>query len=113
MHTVLETKPYSAKVASLFTDEEKADIATLIALRPDAGDVVPGTGGVRKVRIAMSGRGKSGGARVIYYWHDERWPIYLLDVFAKGTKSNLTMAERNALAAVTRELKAHFRSMER
>lgn len=61
----------------------------------------------------MSGRGKSGGARVIYYWHDERWPIYLLDVFAKGVKSNLTMAERNALAAVTRDLKAHFRSVER
>ena len=64
-----------------------------------------GTGGVRKVRFAIGGRGKSGGVRVVYYFHSEAMPVYLLTLFAKNEKANLTKAERNALARLVTDLK--------
>ena len=71
--------------------------------------VIKGTGGVRKVRVALEGRGKSGGARVVYYFHSEAIPLYLLTVFAKNEKANISKAERNALARLVELLKrAHL-----
>ena len=63
---------------------------------------------VRKVRVALAGRGKSGGARVIYYFHSERLPLFALTVFAKNERANLTLAERNAMASVVRAIKQQF-----
>lgn len=65
---------------------------------PGAGDLIEGTGGVRKLRWARDGRGKSGGVRVIYCLHSEAMPLYLLTMFAKNERANLSKAERNALA---------------
>lgn len=70
----------------------------MLARDPTCGVLVEGAGGVRKVRFAIGGRGKSGGARVIYYFHSEIMPIYLLNAFAKNEKSDLSPAERNALS---------------
>ena len=67
-----------------------------LARNPLAGDVIAGTGGVRKLRWALPGRGKSGGARVIYYFHDERIPLFLLDAYAKNQQDNFSHAQRNA-----------------
>ncbi len=61
-------------------------------------DVMAGTGGFRKVRFARQGRGKSAGARVIYIYRNDKFPVFLITVFAKNRKANLTKAERNALA---------------
>jgi hypothetical protein len=72
--------------------------------------VIPGTGGVRKVRVASSGRGKRGGARVIYLFGGDNVPVFLLAVFAKNEKSDLSPAERNKLARMTAELMRSFRS---
>jgi hypothetical protein len=72
--------------------------------------VIPGTGGVRKVRVASSGRGKRGGARVIYLFGGDNMPVFLLAVFAKNEKSDLSPAERNKLARMTAELMRSFRS---
>ena len=58
---------------------------------------MPETGGVRKIRWALGGKGKRGGARVIYYYHSERLPLFLLTAYAKNEKPNLTKAERNAI----------------
>ena len=69
-----------------------------LAEHPKAGDIIEGTGGVRKLRWRRGGQGKSGGVRVIYYFHDDFMPLYLLTLFAKGDKTNLTKAERNELA---------------
>jgi len=71
-----------------------------LAAHPAAGDLIEGTGGVRKLRWARDGRGKSGGVRVIYYFHSEAMPLYLLTMFAKNERANVSKAERNALAGL-------------
>jgi hypothetical protein len=86
--------------------EDRAMVIDEIARNPEVGDIVQGTGGVRKVRIALPGRGKSGGARVIFYYQDDQWPVLLLEVFAKNEKANLSKAQRNAVAKLIAELKA-------
>lgn len=104
--TVVEVGHYLARANKLFTAEEREEIVWLVANHPTAGDLIQGTGGVRKMRFAFGGRGKSGGARVIYFFHDEDMPIYLLTVFAKNQRANITAAERNALRGLTEALVA-------
>ncbi len=71
-----------------------------LAAHPTAGDPIESTGGVHKLRWARDGRGKSGGVRVIYYFHSEAMPLYLLTMFAKNERAHLSKAERNALAGL-------------
>jgi hypothetical protein len=97
MQTVVETPTYLAIASKLFSEEERADIVALVAADPDCGDMIRGTSGFRKVRVARKGMGKSGGARVVYIWRNERFPVFLITVFPKNEKENLSMAERNAL----------------
>ena len=97
VQTVVETPTYLAVATKLFGEEERAEIVALIAADPECGDVIRGTGGFRKVRVARKGMGKSGGARVVYIWRNQRFPVFLIAVFAKNQKENLSMAERNAL----------------
>jgi len=78
-----------------------------LAAQPRAGDLIQGTGGIRKLRWARGGRGKSGGARVIYYFHSDRIPLYLLTVFGKGEKADLSKGERNELAKLVDALKRY------
>lgn len=83
----------------------------MVARDPLCGDLIEGTGGIRKVRFATGARGKSGGVRIIYYFHSDRMPVYFLAIFAKNEKANLSHAERNALRGLVRILKeAHGRS---
>lgn len=79
---------------------------------PEAGDLIRGSGGVRKLRWAMPGRGKSGGVRVIYYFHSEEMPLSLLTLFAKNERSNLSDAEVNVLAKLVATLKDELRRKE-
>ena len=97
VQTVVETPTYLAIANKLFSEEERGDIVALIAADPECGEVIRGTGGFRKVRVARRGMGKSGGARVVYIWRNERFPVFLITVSAKNQKENLSMAERNAL----------------
>ncbi len=94
---VVETPTYLAVANRLFSEEERADIVALVAADPNCGDVIRGTGGFRKVRVARKGMGKSGGARLVYIWRNERFPLFLITVFPKNQKENLSMAERNEL----------------
>ena len=71
-----------------------------------AGDEIPGTGGVRKLRYAMAGRGKRGGARIVYYYLDERMSLYALLAYAKADRTDLTPTERHAVSALASALKA-------
>lgn len=97
VQTVVETPTYLTIANKLFSEDERADIVALVAADPECGDVIRGTGGFRKVRVARKGMGKSGGARVVYIWRNERFPVFLITVFPKNEKENLSMAERNAL----------------
>ena len=73
------------------------DMLELLSRRPKAGRLIQGTGGLRKLRIARPGKGKSGGTRVIYYYHDEDKPILLLLIYAKADQENMTGAQRAQL----------------
>jgi hypothetical protein len=97
VQTVVETPTYLAIANKLFSEEERADIVAMLAADPECGDLIRGTGGFRKVRVARKGMGKSGGARVVYIWRNQRFPVFLITVFAKNQKENLSMAERNTL----------------
>ena len=112
MHSVVETVPYLADAERLFSAEERMAIVDMVAGDPRCGAVMPGTGGVRKVRVAASGRGKSGGARVIYLFGGEDMPTFLLAVFAKNEKDNLTQAERNGLKKSTSALLQNYRGTQ-
>ncbi len=103
--TVAETPEYLRNAARLLRPEDSVAIVQFLAARPKAGDLIQGTGGVRKLRWGRAGRGKSGGVRVIYYFHDEAMPLYLLALFAKNEKADLSKAERNELAKLTAILK--------
>jgi mRNA-degrading endonuclease RelE of RelBE toxin-antitoxin system len=95
--TVIEIPDFIMAAERLIDDAEREELVAFVATNPEAGDVVPETGGVRKLRWGLSGRGKRGGARVIYYYHDEQVPILMLDMYPKNAKANLTKAERNAM----------------
>ncbi len=111
--TVVETPTYLRKAETLLSELERHEVVTTVAEDPECGVLVRGTGGVRKVRIAREGGGKSGGFRVVYFFHDMDMPVYLLAVFAKNQKSNLTKGESNALRQLTAELvKAHRRERD-
>jgi len=105
MQTVVETRHYVSRAEKLLSENERNELIDLLATHPLRGGVLAGTGGIRKVRFARSGRGKSGGVRVIYYHYSAERPIYLLEIFGKNEKANLTTAERNALAKVVAEIK--------
>lgn len=100
MHSVVETPDYlaDAKAAGL-TDDERTAVVDRLAKDPEAGDEIKGTGGARKVRFAGRGKGKSGGYRVITFYSGRDVPVFLLNVFFKGERVDLTQAERNALKA--------------
>jgi hypothetical protein len=103
--TVAELPEYIRCAARLLSESERRDVIDHLAAQPRAGDLIQGTGGIRKLRWARGGRGKSGGVRVIYYFHSDRIPLYLLTVFGKGEKTDLSKGERNELAKLVDVLK--------
>jgi hypothetical protein len=95
--TVVETERFLKDMKPLMSDVEREALVAFVGANPEAGDIIPDTGGVRKIRWALAGMGKRGGARVIYYYHSERLPLFLLTAYAKKVKANLSQAERNAM----------------
>jgi hypothetical protein len=91
------------------TDSERAVLVDCIAYSPSAGDLIQGTGGVRKLRWALEGRGKSGGARVIYFYHDAGMPIFALTAYAKNDRSDLSQQDRNDFKQLTELLVASYK----
>jgi mRNA-degrading endonuclease RelE of RelBE toxin-antitoxin system len=85
--TVVETPFFLRKAADLLADEEREELVGFVGANPEIGNVVPESGGVRKFRWAAKGKGKSGGIRVIYHFHNEGFPIFLLTVYAKNQKA--------------------------
>jgi len=94
----------------LFTDDERKDLIDFLATNPQAGDEIPGAGGVRKLRFGAKGKGKRGGARVIYDWYSDDAPIYALLVYGKNEKTDLKLEEAKAVAAFAKAIKTMYGS---
>jgi len=92
MYTVIETEVFVRAAAQVWTDSERTEFINWLAAHPDAGDVIPGAAGCRKVRWTRSGMGKRGGARVIYFNRLEHGEIWLLMVYVKARFDNLPVS---------------------
>ena len=104
MITVAETGPFQRKANQLLSEEEKSDLIAYLSQNPQSGVLIQNTGGIRKLRWARSGGGKSGGVRVIYYFHSDTMPLYLLTVFGKNEKANISIKEKQVLSKLVKEL---------
>ena len=100
----IETPTFSRLLSALLSDDEYRELQNVLVDDPERGDVIKGGGGIRKLRHAMQGRGKSGGVRVIYYWVKDDHLIYLLVVYPKSKKDNLTDKETAILRDFVKEL---------
>jgi len=109
MITVAETTEFIRKAKKLLSDEERQELVSYLSTHPISGNILEGTGGIRKLRWARQGTGKSGGTRVIYLYHNEGMPLYALTIYGKGKKDNLSQAERNELAKLVDVLIAYWR----
>ena len=110
MQTVVELPTFIRQAEAIFSAEERAALVDYLAVHPLLGDEIPGAGGVRKLRFAAGGKGKRGGARVIYYWYSEDAPIYALLVYAKNVRTDLSPDEKKAVAAIAKAIKQQMRS---
>lgn len=106
MHTVVETPAYlrSAEKAGM-TDAEREAAVLMLSENPEAGDIIPGGGGVRKVRVAKRGKGKSGGYRVLTYYMTDNEPVFLLWVISKSKQADLSPEQKAALKNVVKDIR--------
>jgi len=104
----VETHPFIADAERCLAQNEREQFIEYIACNPTAGAVIRDTGGVRKVLWGAAGRGKRGGVRVIYYYHSERIPLFLLTVYAKAHKTDLSPAEKAAMRRLVAEIVASY-----
>jgi hypothetical protein len=107
--SVIELAGFRRRAGDLLTLDQQDALIDLIAYEPTCGERMPGTSGLRKLRVARSGSGKRGGARVIYYFHDEDMPILLLAIYAKNEKGDLSAAEKRELATLVKEIVAQWK----
>ncbi len=103
---VVATRGYDRRARKLLTPAERATAELEIALAPAAWPVIAETGDARKARAARGGRGKSGGVRIIYYVVTRRGVLYLLDVYAKSAKEDLTDAEKREINKLVAAIEA-------
>jgi hypothetical protein len=101
----VELTPFVAFRDEYWTDEELRALQNYLLLSPDAGDLIRGGGGLRKIRWAAQGRGKRGGARVIYYWHVAEHRIYLIYGYVKSERDDLTPQQVKVLAELMKDVK--------
>jgi len=94
---IRETPLFTKQITDLLDDDSYAELQTQLMMNPEAGDLIPGTGGIRKIRWATEGRGKRGGIRVIYYWRGLDNLTYMLLAYAKNQKSDLTESQKRTL----------------
>lgn len=107
---VVASQNYARRAARILSPEERAIAEAQIIARPDAWPVIQGTGGARKARVAIAGRGKRGGARLIYFYAPTDSFLALLDIYAKGAKEDLTAADKNAIRAAIHTIRMALRT---
>ena len=103
--TITELPPFDKKAAKLFRPTELDELKSYLMLHPDKGDVIPGTGGIRKMRWASGNKGKRGGARVIYFYHVVGTTIYLMTCYTKNEQADISLAVKKQLKAMAELIK--------
>ena len=103
MLTFIELPAFERHRERYLPDDSFRALQQVLSRRPDAGDLIQGTGGLRKIRWRVPGRGKSGGIRVIYYWATQQGDIFLFTLFGKGDVSDLSQAEKNRFRRALRK----------
>jgi hypothetical protein len=98
MNTIVELPEFIKQAGKIFSESLRESLVNYLAAHPKAGVILEGTGGIRKFRWKREGTGKSGGARVIYYYYNDNYPLFVITAFKKGKKTNLSKEERNELA---------------
>jgi hypothetical protein len=111
--TVVETPEFISQAKRLLAEGDREELIGYLAHNPTAGDVVPGAGGIRKIRWRLEGRGKRGGARVIYFFHGASVPLFLLTAFAKNERVDLSQEDRNSFRRLTKLLVETYRRPKR
>ena len=101
---VVETTEFLRCVRKLMTEDQRVGLIDFLARHPDRGDIIQGTGGVRKLRWATEGRGKSGEARIIYFFHNSSIPVFVLSAYAKSHLADISDADRNDFKRITKLL---------
>lgn len=105
LQVVVEMPEFIKKVGGCMDEKSRNSFINYIAANPEAGEIMMGTGGARKIRWAgNSYAGKRGGVRVVYYYHDSSIPIFLFTVYPKNEKDNLSQADRNTLKSIIKKL---------
>jgi mRNA-degrading endonuclease RelE of RelBE toxin-antitoxin system len=99
----IETPIFTKELYNLLEDEEYRALQLALLFRPEQGNLIPGTGGLRKLRWRQKGKGKRGGCRVIYYWDEKQEIIYMLLAYAKSRKEDLTPTQMRALSKLVKE----------
>ena len=108
MITFTEHPIFTKRITELLSDEEYREFQSDLAANPQTGDVVPGLGGLRKIRLALPGRGKRGGARVLYLLFLNAETVFLLYVFTKGEFGDLPPNKKRVIKALVEEIKKEF-----
>ncbi|WP_448335929.1 hypothetical protein [Bellilinea sp.] len=103
MMLFIETSIFTSRIIELLSDEEYRQLQLYLAARPDAGKIIPGSGGLRKLRWGIDHSGKRGGIRLIYYWAIRQNTILLLFVFRKNERADLTAEQLRVLRRIVEE----------
>ena len=104
----IEAPAFTRHLSSYLSDDGYRKLQADLAANPELGDLMPGTGGFRKLRWALQGRGKRGGARVIYFVHSERFPLFLLTAYAKNERADLSPADRAEFRQLVKQLASTY-----
>ena len=103
----VETPLFTEQIVEILTDSEYSELQAALIRQPDVGEVIPGTGGLRKMRWGIPGRarGKRGGLRVIYYWYVSETVVYLLMVYPKSERADLSVEQKQKLRKIAEGFK--------
>jgi hypothetical protein len=113
LQAVAETRAFAQDIDAMLSGPERDAVIEGIARAPEAGDLIPGTAGLRKRRIPLPGRGKRGGARVITLYLGQQFPVYTVFIFAKNEREDLSPAQRTALRRLVDDIKLQARTRTR
>lgn len=102
--TIVETSHFQRESKKTLKEDSLDDLKNYLAANPESGDVIPGLRGIRKIRWGANQKGKSGGARIIYFFYNVNIPLFLLDIYAKSEKSDMTAQEKKILNKMVDEL---------